>query len=406
MHVDRGGSLRMAPAILAALAVALAFGMAGRADAAPKMGVVVPDPGHVSFAVSATEVRADKAAQLPKRVKLGFRKASKLPESVRVVWATRVLRKGRRATYATAVLILNQASTAARPGKGPHDTGDFIRLLYDMFVTDSGQCDGCRQLFPGDELHDGVCDSCHTVTRLMYANPLVDEGSSRPMRKKLTDLFEGVKEGQDLIFEGSPQDDPSLETGHYDDGHAFGWGVKTKRDERDLLDEAADAILRRKTHAAYLEGLEAVIHRDLNGDGVVGSGQDGSGSFTRHPQCEFVADPSSCTYLKAAVSFKSSFQAFQIEIPGYRVQPGELTGVFNEGGAEIGSCSPFEPTVVHCNLDFALGDGAVVTTQVEPATAAQPEGVRLPDGTGGQLFKASPSPNVDRLSGPFPMFGP
>jgi hypothetical protein len=69
--------------------------------------------------------------------------------------------------------------------------------------------------------------------------------------------------------------DPKLETGHYDDGHSFGWKTG-KVPERDVWKHLTNAVIADNGLADIIAKLEAELATDINGDGKVG----GSGTNT------------------------------------------------------------------------------------------------------------------------------
>jgi len=97
------------------------------------------------------------------------------------------------------------------------------------------------------------------------------------IRGTLSDLFEGhVTPSQLTRILG----DPALDTGHYDDGHAFGWKVRSHADQHDVWRTLATAAFDGQWDGVVV-AIETRAGTDLNGDGVVGplaGGGPGSGS--------------------------------------------------------------------------------------------------------------------------------
>lgn len=65
-----------------------------------------------------------------------------------------------------------------------------------------------------------------------------------------------------------------LDTGHYDDGHAFGWKVNTKAEEQKALESTVNEFLDGTEPELFVPMIEPDLGVDLNGDGVVGSPAD------------------------------------------------------------------------------------------------------------------------------------
>jgi hypothetical protein len=89
--------------------------------------------------------------------------------------------------------------------------------------------------------------------------------------------------------------DPNLDTGHYDDGHAFGWNVKTESQQKDLwLTVITDFTHNKLTQV--VDGIENFVHTDLNADGKTGTGSGtgtgGSCSGVGTTASQTLTDPS------------------------------------------------------------------------------------------------------------------
>jgi hypothetical protein len=255
---------RSLPPLLAAvisLALALPTGAAAKA---PKLSVVLPDAGHVT--VQAVEVSAtgQPARALPRRVKLRALKARSLSPSVRVLTATRVFRRHGRMVYAALIFAVNKAG-AASAADASSDEPDLLDMVFDRRRTTCSHC--LHTLTPGEyEMNGGMCNCQVRRARIRQAIAVNADAGARS--STLTDLFKS-----DFSKLGDPQpvfNEPSLDTGHYDDGHAFGWNVKTEPEVRkveiDLVQDIIDGEQQK-----VVSDLEVAGAIDLNGDGHVGT---------------------------------------------------------------------------------------------------------------------------------------
>src|SRR5215213_9731168 len=70
-----------------------------------RVPVVRPAPGHVSL--TAVTIRATVPRGARPRLRTRFPKAQQLPPSVRVLWATRKVRRGRKLRVSLLILSIN-----------------------------------------------------------------------------------------------------------------------------------------------------------------------------------------------------------------------------------------------------------------------------------------------------------
>lgn len=232
---------------LAAIALALSLATTATASARGKLTIPLPRPGHVT--VAAFETNAGGA----RRIRLAARGARKLPSSVKVLWATRAVRvKGGR-RYAGFVLVVRRADVrAARAATGQDEP-----TIFDLiFAAVNGRCVDCGQ--------------AETVSAKNL--DLFQAGQARP----LEDLFRRDWKDPEAIFGDHRMPDPTLDTGHYDDGHSFGWGAGRRPALRPPDVQRVDIDLVKDLGlgepARIVTDLEVATKVDLNGDGVVGAG--------------------------------------------------------------------------------------------------------------------------------------
>lgn len=112
----------------------------------------------------------------------------------------------------------------------------------------------------------------HRYLRALAADnaDLASASQAGSVRMVVDDLFTG---------DTSALADPNLETGHYDDGHAFGWTAKTRNQQFDLWRTLTTAVINKHLDG-LISALESKVGTDLDADGVVGVPSGGSGSTT------------------------------------------------------------------------------------------------------------------------------
>jgi hypothetical protein len=237
-----------------------------------------------------------------------------LPSSVRVLTATRRIRKGSKTTLAFLILAVNKAPSAAASRRpvalaadeeegdatpvdedevswSPPRTScevchasyeDWTKLPkygsdYDHQFANPGLCDNCLQT--GHKNHKDSkdpCPVCHPdkVKAMVAVNvDLATSALVKPLLSGLTDLFTGVGGGQN-VFE-SPAADSLVDTGHYDDGHAFSWTADTEREQLASLASWTKLTMNGRLDQLVAD-LEAKWNADLNGDGATGGGDSGT----------------------------------------------------------------------------------------------------------------------------------
>jgi hypothetical protein len=200
-------------------------------------------------------------AQLPLRVELRARNAAKLPPSVKVLFATRSIATLHGRRYVAAVFVVRKAAHVAATPQARITAADRPPEALDLVMW----------------MSDREAEWSSQVVAIRNA----DKAKRRSRRRStLNDLFRS-----DLTQDGDPgpvfgadgqPPDPTLDTGHYDDGHSFGWGTGRRlalpppdviRVEIDLVE---DLIERQPTQ--LIPDLELVAAVDLDGDGAIGPG--------------------------------------------------------------------------------------------------------------------------------------
>jgi len=228
------------------------------------------------------KVKAGRPAGLARHFRLAVKRLSSLPPSVKVLTAQRFIRQRHGGVYGAAVIVVNRAGAAAgsaSPGARSADRPTFLDILFE----NQDQCDSCGYRFSEDDLSGGLCHACllrRAIARAAAAQnaDLLPPPSLKPVDDVLKLTFTNHGD-TDAIFgdpaSGKPPD-PSLDSGHYDDGHAFGWNIKTKSDLIEMEHEAINDIIG-NTPEKIIADFEVASAVDLNGNGQIdqpgGSGQ-------------------------------------------------------------------------------------------------------------------------------------
>jgi hypothetical protein len=207
------------------------------APAEAKRQLTLPSPGHVT--ISAQRITVPKAGNqdLPSRFRVrGFNRRA-LPSSVRVLWATRVIRRRRTITFASLILAINRAERPTA-GASQDDDGEafFLYLL-------NGGVEGAR---PAERQAVTIFDAPDTSPPRIF----------RQMEQRLE--TDWMKDGRSVFDNPPPGTERFIDTGHYDDGHSFGWRPRRQ-------DEAWNALT---TSDFGREQMDEVISKIENNLGV------------------------------------------------------------------------------------------------------------------------------------------
>ncbi|HEU4703950.1 MAG TPA: hypothetical protein VFS37_15825 [Conexibacter sp.] len=245
----------------------------------PRLTLQLPSAGHMTVAALRVDVTTQRPERLPRRVSLGARKLGALPSSVKVLFATRSkrIRDGRRYMGVLFIVRRAEASTAARAAGAPHEP-NIVELIFGGDGGSWSVCSGCGAERPSGFLAEGeLCSACDAA-RFESQLAAVKDADKRKPRKlsALAELFrtDWAKHGEAKdVFDRHPPD-PTLETGHYDDGHSFGWGTPQRPTlpPPDVLDVQIDLVedLIERQPAQLVPDLEVAAAIDLNGDGAIG----------------------------------------------------------------------------------------------------------------------------------------
>jgi hypothetical protein len=201
--------------------------------------------------------------RLPARLRLSAPTVRSLPPSVRILYARRTIRSRRATTYRLVLLAINVASRhsirQARAAEG------------------SSQPAGGHLLAGGGEAK--VLSDAASVLLFMGAPAAAFEVQAQYDKKEHQDSldiatsFRNADLGTPALGHlisgavkpvlGANNQDPKIDTGHYDDGHAFGW---RPQGEKRALHDITNANLDR-----LIADLESDMRADINGDGTIGS---------------------------------------------------------------------------------------------------------------------------------------
>jgi len=184
-----------------------------------------------------------------------------------VVWVTRTIRKKRSVTYAVLVIAVRKAKPGSNGSAHASGEPDLVELVVH---PGEGRCDACEKWHDRRDLvNTGLCETCNKLRLLDLAFKAamkrnVDLAPPADDLMKLTrDNFTNNGDS-DAVFNAKH---PRIDTGHYDDSHAFGWHVHGKTETAQLVHHVVDDVLKGQ-QALLLGALAAHAGVDLNGDGT------------------------------------------------------------------------------------------------------------------------------------------
>lgn len=220
--------------------------MAPAGAGAKSTQVQLPLPGPGETVLGVTQLRFKGKAPGTLRPKLLDRAA--FGSAYRGLYAVYRVRRGRTTFLTFLTLVLR--SEAARAQRAPHDTvdpGEGFQMA--LFFADAGI---------GPKIHNAFGEES-------------DSGPTRPLVKAIS-LFEA---GGVQFSEGAADGnlgESVVDTGHYDDGHSFGWKpAGTAKAIDTWLHLSADNA----PYEELIEKIERNLAADLDGDGKVARGGSG-----------------------------------------------------------------------------------------------------------------------------------
>lgn len=243
-------------------AIAAAGVLTPSAGAAPSVRVRLPGPGQMTVAVA--QVRYTGKA--PRSLKPRLKNRARLGHSYSGIYAVFRKRHGRVTTLTFVTLILHRerAKTARASGGASASVKEEVDPLTIAFLLAGMHSDGSFEE-ESEEPGGHSPDLFAIVQRLGADAPITQPKKMKPLLE-----YGNVEEPP----AGRPGDlgDSLVDTGHYDDGHSFGWytaGIKQAVGDWVHLSQAADA-----SYADLVETIERRLQEDLDGE-VGGSGKPG-----------------------------------------------------------------------------------------------------------------------------------
>jgi hypothetical protein len=198
----------------------------------------------------------------PGGLKPRLKNRARLGHSYSGIYAVYRKRHGRvtALTFVTLLLHRDGAKSARASGGASVSAKQEVDPLTIAFLLSGMHSDGSFEE-ESEEPGGSSPDLFAIVQRLGAEAPI-----TRPRKMKTLLEYGNVEEPP----AGHPGDlgDSFVDTGHYDDGHSFGWhtaGIKQAVGDWVNLSRAADA-----SYADLVEKIERRLQEDLDGDGEVG----------------------------------------------------------------------------------------------------------------------------------------
>lgn len=260
--------------LFASVVLTLGLALAGAPPAPARragqsLRILLPARGHVTLETLSVTVKGAHGRSLPRKLRFAPRGLAQLPPSVRIVVARRTIHGRKSTRYVALLLVINVAdrkTSRAVPRQAPGDEqllGGETPTRLDQLAT--------YLLFMGapnlaiEEQREQDAKDSKLIRDAYYStharadrNADLGAAGDGPYQAELASML-GSSKTEPL--------DPSVDTGHYDDGHAFGWGVNTKREEAQLMRDAFEASVQ-----DLIDTIEHDLGADVNGDGTVSEG--------------------------------------------------------------------------------------------------------------------------------------
>jgi hypothetical protein len=236
--------------------LALLLTSAPGAAAPHRFRLRLPGPGQTTLGVAQFRFRG----RAPRRLKLKLANRSRLGHSRRGLYAIYRRRRGRTTTLTLLTLLLHKQDGAASQARASGAEATINDFQVAIFFTQAGLGASIGDLEEGLE---------HTFHQVASS----ETGSTKPPAQVSKALHTG---GIEAPPASRPSDlgDNVIDTGHYDDGHSFGWkSAGTKAAIGDWLHLSANNA----PYDELIEEIERDIHADLDGDGEIGGSKGTSG---------------------------------------------------------------------------------------------------------------------------------
>lgn len=250
---------RRALLLVAALVIVFAVPASAGAAKRPRFTVVLPTPGHVTIAALDVTLKVDKPRRLARHVRIGFGRGKPLPPSVKVLTAQRFTRTRHGGKYAVLAIVVNRAGAASARMADRRPT--FLDLLFEG--RNEGPCKNCHAFEYEDTLdsYGGLCPEC-----VVKARRAKEEAERDADAKDVAEIERLIKQVESDFNQAR-----DLDTGHYDDGHSFGWGIKTKPEIIKVEHSVIDDLIQNEQQN-MVKDVEVAANVDLDGDGKIGGG--------------------------------------------------------------------------------------------------------------------------------------
>lgn len=276
---------RMIRLALVAVALSVAWlavpAQAGAAHGSkPSLRVPLPAAGHIGIELLEIKATGRRRNKLPARLRLKAKNAAALPPSVRVLYARRKIRHKRSTSYALLLLSVNAAAPKAAAAGRARTAGDDNggKLLdtgqkpkqddltaYAYMALLFGSPAAAQYIQQEEEARQKAEALGLDYDAAAYDDIDLAPGPVKDANADLTKLFSGGTAGP-LVF-GNGSADPTLDTGHFDDGHAFGWKVTSEQDELKVFSDLSGVL--QGQYAQVIADLERDMAADINGDGAI-----------------------------------------------------------------------------------------------------------------------------------------
>jgi hypothetical protein len=259
------------PALVIA-AVVLAAPASARTSAIPwkppTLKSKLPAPGHITVELDRFTHQLGRGQRAPKKFTVRPKKPKSLPASVRVIWASRVIETRKSVTLSILQVAINAAkpATPARIAAKQTETPALELYIQEIWTKTESERIGASDY------------TSHVHVQGWKAEQLGVENADLATPTEIHPLFQGIQDDYTdkktlrTLFEESPP----LDTGHYDDGHAFGW---KSTGTREAFKDVTGATLQTESFKRIVLPLEDDLVVDIDGDGLAGPPPCVAGSF-------------------------------------------------------------------------------------------------------------------------------
>jgi hypothetical protein len=238
------------------------------AAATPSFRLRLPGPGKMSAAVAQLRY----TGKAPRGLRPRLKNFSRLGHSYSGIYAVYRKRHGRTTALTFVTLVLHrkgQRSPRRQVRASASETRE-VDLLTIFFLLSNMHPDGSyeeEEREPGGQSPD-----LFSIVQQLGS----DASATQP--KKMKRILEYGNVDEPPSSHPGDLGNSLIDTGHYDDGHSFGWhtaGIKAATGDWLNLSRSVDA-----EYADLVDRIERRLQEDFDGDGEVGSKGGGSGGGT------------------------------------------------------------------------------------------------------------------------------